>query len=153
MTRARSTAAVLSSISILCAAGGCAPAVSERAAVNGTVTVDGAPLPNGLIEFFPVDPRKGQPGGAAVENGRYAVSAEKGLFAGDYQVRIRADRPTDKRVWDGMGDEKWPASKKNYVAVTESYIPPRYNDRTTLTATIERGKVNEYNYDLRLDKK
>jgi hypothetical protein len=91
--------------------------------------------------------------GPAIENGHYAISAEKGLFAGDYQVRIRADRPTGKKVWGGMGDERAPDSKKNFVAVMESYIPAGYNDQSTLTATIEPGKVNECNYDLQLGKK
>jgi hypothetical protein len=153
MNRTRSLAATVLWVFILCIGGGCGPAATKRAAVKGRVMIDGAPLPNGLIEFIPVDKQKGQPGGSAIENGHYAISAENGLFAGDYQVRIRADRPTGKKVWDGMGDESWPASKKNFVNVMESYIPPRYNDRSTLTATIEPGKVNEWNYNLQLDKK
>jgi len=123
---------------------------SNRAAVKGKVTIDGAPLPNGLIEFMPQDKQSGQPGGSVIENGQYAISAEKGLLAGDYQVQIRADRPTGKKVWDGMGDERLPASKKNMVDVMESYVPARYNDRTELRAKIEPGKVNVCDFDLQL---
>jgi hypothetical protein len=132
---------------------GCGGEVSSRAAVKGTVTVDGAPLPQGSIEFTPLDPHHGQTAGAAIENGQYAIAADKGLFAGDYKVQIRADRPTGKKVWDGIGNERWPASKKNFVDVMEPYIPARYNSRSTLTAKIERGKVNECNYTLQLGKK
>ena len=52
-----------------------------------------------------------------------------------------------------MGDERWPASKKHYVDKMESYIPARYNDRTTLRVTIELGKVNVKDFDLQLPKK
>jgi hypothetical protein len=128
---------------------GCGEA-SQRAAVKGKVTVDGAPLPTGVIEFLPVDKQSGQPGGAAIEAGQYAISADKGLLAGEYLVQIRADRPTGKKVWDGMGDERWPASKKNFVDQMEAYIPARYNDRTELRARIESGKLNVYDFELQL---
>jgi hypothetical protein len=148
----RSWIAVFVFAFLLWTVGGCGPA-SDRAAVKGKVTIDGAPLPEGVIEFVPLDKQKGQPGGSAIENGQYAIAAEKGLASGDYLVQIRADRPTGKKVWDGMGDERWPASKKNYVNLTESYLPARYNDRSALKATIELGKVNVHDYDLQLDKK
>jgi hypothetical protein len=149
----RSILAILAVGGLPWAAAGCFGEVSPRAAVRGRVTLDGTPLPNGLIEFIPLDKQKGQPGGSAIENGLYAINADKGLFEGDYQVQIRADRPTGKKEWDGMGDERWPASKKHYVDVMESAIPARYNDRTTLKATIARGKVNECNFDLQTGKK
>ena len=132
---------------------GCGGEASKRAAVKGKITIDGAPLPNGVIEFLPLDKQSGQPGGSAIETGQYAISAEQGLLVGAYQVQIRADRPTGKKAWDGMGDERWPASKKNFVEQMESYVPARYNDRTELRAKIESGKVNVYDFDLQLGSK
>ena len=146
----RSLIAVLVLQSALWLVAGCGGGGSKRMAVHGKITVDGTPLPNGLIDFLPLDKQNGQPGGSAIEHGEYAISAEKGLLAGDYQVQIRADRPTGKKIWDGMGDERWPASKKNMVELMESYIPVRYNDRTELRAKIESGKANVHDFDLQL---
>jgi hypothetical protein len=151
MKRKRSCVALVLG-GILGTALGCARDVSNRAVVKGTIMIDGAPLPTGSIDFIPMD-KRGQPGGAAIEKGHYEISADKGLFAGDYKVQVQAQRPTGKKVWDGMGDERAPASKKNYVNVMESYIPAKYNNQSTLTATIEVDKVNECNFDIQLDKK
>jgi hypothetical protein len=149
----RAVTAVLVFGSVLCTVEGCAGRDSNRAAVNGKVTVDGTPIAEGLISFLPIDIANGQPGGSPIQDGQYSISADKGLLPGEYQVQIRANRGTGKKVWDGMGDEHWPASKKNYVEKMESYIPARYNDRTTLKATIELGKTNTYDFDLQLPKK
>jgi hypothetical protein len=133
--------------------GGCTRGPSDRGAVKGKVTVDGSPLAQGSIEFIPVDPKLGQTGATGIKDGQYAIAAERGLLAGEYQVQIRAERPTGRKHWDGMGDERRPASQKNYVDEMVSYIPAKYNDRTTLKAKIEPGKVNEYDYNLEVGKK
>jgi hypothetical protein len=125
---------------------------SERGAVRGRVTVNGAPLPEGEISFVGLGPNAGPSSGARIENGEYSITAEKGPVAGEYQVQIRAFRTTGRKIWDGMGDEHAPASKKNMVEEMESYLPARYNDKSELRVTIVAGKVNEYNFDLRLDK-
>jgi hypothetical protein len=117
------------------------------------VTIDGAPLPDGSIDFIPVDARAAQPAGARIDQGEYAIAADQGLLPGEYRVQIHAERSTGKKIWDGMGDERAPAGKKNMVDQLESYVPARYNSRTELKATIELGKVNECNYDLHLGKK
>src|SRR5262249_43246424 len=116
-------------------------------------TVDGSPLPQGSIEFIPLDPRMGQTGATGIKDGQYAISAERGLVAGEYRVQIRALKPTGKKYWDGMGDERRPASQKNYVEEMKPYIPARYNDQSTLKAKVEPGKVNEFDYNLEIGKK
>jgi hypothetical protein len=133
--------------------GGCTRGAADRGAVRGKVTVDGSPLPEGSIEFIPMDPRQGQTGSTGIKNGEYAIAAQGGLLPGEYQVQIRAERRTGKKHWDGMGDERRPASQKNYVEEMESYIPAKYNDRSTFKAKVEPGKVNEFNYNLEVGKK
>jgi hypothetical protein len=152
MKHNRSVVAILLLGTILGTVIGCGDDV-KRAAVKGKVTIDGTPLPDGVITFVPLDKANAQPGGSPIANGQYAISAANGLAAGEYQVQIRADRPTGKKEWDGMGDERLPASKKHYVDKMESYIPAQYNDRSTLQATVELGKVNVRDFDLHLPKK
>jgi hypothetical protein len=151
MKRLLTVTAVVILSCLLGTAGGCGG--SNRAAVKGKITIDGVPLPEGTIDFVPVDKSTGNTAGARVEKGDYAIRAEQGLFPGEYQVQVRADRPTSKKVWDGMGDDRAPASKKTLVEQMESYIPVRYNDRTELNAKIESGKVNVCDFDLQLGKK
>ena len=104
------------------AAGGCGG--SERGAVRGRVTV----------------------------NDEYRIDAARGPVAGEYRVQISAFRKTGKKVWDGMGDENAPASRKNYVEEVEPFIPAEYNEQSRLRAKIEGGKVNVCDFDLRLGK-
>jgi hypothetical protein len=126
---------------------------SPRAAVVGKVTIDGVALPEGSIDFVPLNPRAAQTAGARISQGEYEIAAEQGLLPGNYLVQIRAVRPTGKKVWDGMGDERAPASQKNMVDQIESYLPVRYNDRTELRAKIESGMVNRCDYALQRGKK
>jgi hypothetical protein len=135
---------------VLSTAWGCS--APNRAPVKGKVTVDSVPLPEGSIDFV-ADKGAAPTAGARIIKGEYAIVTEKGLLPGEYQVQIRAVRPTGKKIWDGMGDELAPASKKNMVDELESYVPARYNDQTELRAKIELGKVNVCDYDLTVGKK
>src|SRR5262245_18959841 len=124
---------------------------SQRAAVKGKVTVDGFPLPEGTISFVG-DPSAGPSAGDRIANGEYSIPADMGPLPGEYKVQIRAFRATGRKVWDGMGDDRAPASQKRMVEEMEPYLPAKYNDRTELRATIVGGKVNVCDFDLQLEK-
>ncbi len=128
---------------------GCAG--STRGAVQGKVTWDGDPLEEGEISFIPLDPKLGPTAGAPIRRGEYAIDAARGPVAGKYRVQINAFRKTGRKVWDGMGDEKAPAAQKNFVEEIEAFIPPRYNERSDLRATVEAGKVNHFDWPLKSD--
>jgi hypothetical protein len=123
---------------------------STRLPVSGTVTVDGQPLAGGEIAFAPASPGQGNSAGAAIERGKYSISADKGLLPGDYKVLIHAFRGTGKKTWDGMGEPTAPESQKKYVEQLEQYVPTRYNEATELTASIRPGKSNNVNFDLQI---
>ena len=117
---------------------------------NPRVTVSGQPLQNGQISFVPLDPKIGPTAGAVVSAGEYQVDAARGPVAGEYQVQINAMHKTGKKIWDGMGDENAPASKKNYVEQVEELIPPKYNSATELRVKIKAGEVNVYDVDVNI---
>jgi len=146
MLRAALFIAVLTATAAACA--GCNR--SARLPVSGTVTVDGQPLASGEIAFAPAAPGQGNTAGAAIERGKYSISAEQGLLPGDYKVSIHAFRGTGKKNWDGMGEPTAPESQKKYVEQLEQYIPPRYNDATELTASLRSGKSNNLNFELQI---
>jgi hypothetical protein len=132
---------------LVLATGGCGG--SNRGAVQGKVTFNGAPLKEGQISFVPLDPSLGPTAGATVTDGEYRINASRGPVAGEYQVQINAFRKTGKKIWDGMGDEKAPANQKNYVEEVMAIIPARYNAASELRATIKAGEVNVYDFELK----
>jgi hypothetical protein len=123
---------------------------SARLPVSGTVAVDGQPLASGEIAFAPASPGQGNSAGAAIERGKYSISAEQGLLPGDYKVSIHAFRGTGRKTWDGMGEPTAPESQKKYVEQLEQYIPSRYNEATELTASVRSGKSKDLNFDLQI---
>ncbi len=112
---------------------GCGSSGPDRFAVSGGVTFDGAPLADGEIQFRPDATTKGPTIASRIENGAYAIPAERGPVAGAYTVLISAERPTGRKVRaDILGD----ATTNQY----EQYVPPRYNAKSTLRAEVDSDR-------------
>jgi hypothetical protein len=128
------TCAPLAVIALLAVgANGCGRSGPERFAVGGQVTLDGAPLPDGEIVFRPDPSTSGPTAAGRIENGAYFIPVERGPVAGKYSVSITAERPTGRRVRaDILGEAT--------AEQTEQYLPPQYNERTTLEATIDQDR-------------
>lgn len=62
----------------------------ERVAVNGAVTLNGEPVPNGVIRFAPSAGTTGPMASAMITDGQYQIPREQGPVAGSYEVRIHA---------------------------------------------------------------
>src|SRR3954465_12715974 len=58
-----------------------------RQAVSGEVTMDGAPLPNGTIQFTPATELP-TPALVPIEGGNYSIPKDRGLVPGSYKVSI-----------------------------------------------------------------
>jgi len=110
----------------------------KRMAVKGTVTLDGKPLPTGTIALLAT--QEGQrPSGGPIVDGKYDISVDQGPNAGKYRVEIRSLQPTGKKVADpDMG---------GMIDVMAEKLPPRYHDKSILTATFEEGKT-DYPFEL-----
>lgn len=102
------------------------------AEVSGSVTLDGAPLPEGEILFIAPD-NGSAPTAGKITNGRFTVRASYGTK----KVQINATRDTGRKEIDG-----WP--------IRESIIPEEYNSRTGLTADVQSGGRNEFTFDLKM---
>ena len=116
-------------VAILTAAG-----CTRRADVGGVVTLDGKPLPTGVVTFTPAS--GGATGYAAIgEDGRYTVQtgASAGLPPGEYVVTVAANGPAATDSQPGPG----PISDGIRPLVT----PQRYADRaeSPLRATLQSG--------------
>ena len=99
--------------------------------VSGTVTWNGEPLPAGDVYFRPADPGGGTEAGKVVA-GRFRFRARPGKK----RVEIRASRLVPGR--------KTPMGSPLRL----EYIPPRYNDQSTLSAEVSPGGGNEYEFKL-----
>lgn len=96
--------------------------------VSGTVTLDGVPLENGTISFYPTA-NSGQTAGGGIQNGQFTVDASPG----EMTVLISANKVVGKNKMfkDGPETDK----------VVE-LIPARYNKTSELKVTLKPG-VNE----------
>jgi hypothetical protein len=114
-------------------AGGCGQ--PPRAKVHGTVTLDGKPIKDGSIEFFPVD-GNGQTAGVAIRDGTYSVDAS----VGEMKVSIRAVEVIGQR-------KAYDTPDSPMIEDVRNTIPARYNTQSELKKTLAAGD-NEVNFEL-----
>jgi hypothetical protein len=112
----------------------------DRQAIQGNVTLDGSPLPNGEIVFIPSAGTTGPTAGSEIKNGGYSVSAANGTSAGVFRVEINAMRKTGRKISTPHG----PA-----IEHTANYIPKRYNEASQLKAEVKSGEMNVIDFELR----
>ncbi len=121
-----------------------------RQSLEGTVTLDGQPLPAGDITFFPVPGTPGPTAGGKIVEGCFSISAKGGTMAGTFRVQITASRKTGKQVFDATAQMMDPNAKNGMIDQYEQYIPPQYNQQSELTADVVQGGKNVFNFPLRL---
>lgn len=104
---------------------------SGKPIVTGVVTLDGKPLENGTIQFFPVA-GDGQTSAATLAaDGSYRMEASPTKM----KVVIHAVKIVGKRkMYEGQADSPT-------IDLTEELVPARYSDmnKTELTYTVTNG--------------
>ncbi|QEL20827.1 hypothetical protein [Limnoglobus roseus] len=93
MKRFRRTATAVAAgllFSLLGSLTGCGGAASTA---QGMVTVEGIPVGSGSVKFVPEGDPKGQAAAGAIKDGKYEVTADRGLTAGKYKVEIAWQKP------------------------------------------------------------
>jgi hypothetical protein len=150
----RSTYHLLLGLVLGIATTGCAGSGDDlpRQPVSGTVTMDGQPLPEGVIQFSPTrDTTKGPVVGANAEikDGQFSIPREEGLVSGSYKVSIshaelkeaKAKGKTSTNV-----DTKIPSRTKE---IGPELIPARYNTESELKTEIKPGGGRDLKFDLK----
>ena len=106
---------------------------SDVGYVEGTVTMDGSPLPDAMVTF---QPESGRPSyGRTDANGRYELvytRNEKGAVPGKHTVSISTLQGGDPDAGGELVPEK---------------VPAKYNTRTELTREVQAGS-NEFDFEL-----
>lgn len=101
----------------------------RRGAVQGTVSLAGTPIADGLIRFIPTGGTTGAMVDAPIKAGSFALSQPAGPCVGTQRVEIFAFLKTGKMVVeDGEETEE-----------IKQLVPSRYNTRSELTVTIQEG--------------
>ncbi len=118
---------------LFCSAAGCGPTGPKLYPVNGTVTWNGEPLPEGDIIFAPATPGDVEDAGKVVA-GKFAFEARPGAK----KVKITANR------------SEGPVDPQMGLAPRVQYIPPKYSsaEKTTLTAEVTENGKNEFDFPL-----
>jgi hypothetical protein len=131
---------------------GCSDPYAGRMEVSGSVTLEGKPLPDGSILFFPLDQQE-TPGGAPIVNGEYDIPRQNGLKPGKYLVRITSgDGKTMARV--GARRDKNPPKEQAAAPggstniVSMDRIPEEWNIRSKQEREVKANSVNRFNFDI-----
>ncbi len=111
-----------------------------RVAIEGTVTLDGRPLHEAQIAFFPMPGCTGPTVGGDIIDGRFAIPADKGPLAGNYRVVINKSGPTGRQVRD--------LRRNTIIDEYAQILPARYNERTELEAEVTAGGPNRFEFAL-----
>ena len=121
---------------------GCGPQ-SDRLAISGKITLNGAPLDSGSIRFTSVAGQKLFASGAVVENGEFDIPQEKGLPPGTYQLEISArDTNAPPVVYRGApGEPPLPPT-------APERIPPEYNTNSKHTIEVTADGDNHFVFDI-----
>ena len=122
---------------------GCGGDPLGRQPVSGTVSVNGAPLEKGTVNFQPIE--KGIGSGGRVEGGKYAIARKDGLPVGKYRVTINAPTPGSAQA-----DANAPPGEP--PPPPQELIPEDWNTKSEHTVDITSGK-NEHNFEVQAKKK
>ena len=118
----------------------------ERAAVSGTVDLDGAPLPFGTITFKATG--DGRTANGTIEQGAYSIPEELGPNVGQYMVEIRGYAKSPADLGEGEGGEE--EEEEQEFDLGPEVVPQNYNTTTTLEVEIVSGS-NTHDFPLKKD--
>lgn len=113
---------------------GCGGSKFPTATVEGSVSVNGQPVAEGIISFVPLEVREAKEAVAEIRDGKYRAT---GVLQGRVLVRFQAVKETGRVIHDpveGSGPEK------------VSIIPPQYEKGIELTI---KSSKETHDFDLR----
>jgi len=132
LNSARHLAATAVAAIVLVGLAGCGSG-SGVAPVSGTVTLDGTPLVDALVSFYPEEGRLST--GKTDSSGHYELvytNDQMGAKVGKHTVKITT------AVVEGEGGGKPPKEK----------VPAKYNTESQLTVDVTSGSNSNTNFDL-----
>ena len=116
---------------------------SDRLAVSGDVTLDGAPLDQGSIRLTSTGSGKLFASGAMIHEGKFHVPQDKGLPPGTFRVEISSpDTAAPLVVYKGAPGEP------TLPPTAPERIPPEFNSNSKQTVELTTGGDNHFKFDI-----
>ena len=110
---------------------------NDRLGVSGTIAVNGKPIESGAISFRPAPGNSGSSSGGQIRQGRFQLTAQRGLVPGKYLVAVQAFQPTGRTIKDGQSGQ-----------MVAEQAEVKYNEAGKLEATVTAGKENQFDFQL-----
>ena len=104
-----------------------------RQSISGLIRLDGRPLPEGIVHYYPRSsggPRPAVVGGAMVRNGRFSIPRELGLIPGRYRVAVFSATTAQRKRENG-------SVPGNATTSAPEMIPAKYNSQSSLEIEIK----------------
>lgn len=121
---------------------GCGGGADGHYPVSGSVNFGGSPLASGRISFQPTGENGASSAATAVVDGKYSISADKGLVPGSYSVIFTITEKTgEKKSYTKLSGEVIEYEE------TVTYVPPEWGEQSTQTVTVE-AKKNVFDFDV-----
>lgn len=114
----------------------------SRGSVRGRIQLDGTPIEQGHISFYPIRDTKGPVVGGSISAGKYSLSSSTGPVIGWNRLEISWKRKTGRKVPAGS-----PRPAGSMVDEITEAVPEKYNTESTLEHEVKAGK-NVFNLDL-----
>ncbi len=111
--------------------------------VQGNITLEGRPLPGGIIVFEPVD-KNGATAGGKIREGRYELTGKAAVPPGEKIVRISGIFKTGRQI--EVGPPAPPGTMTDEVE--HIAIPASYNQSSTLRCNVVAGEMNQHDFEL-----
>lgn len=120
---------------------GCGPSGPPRAEVSGVVTLNGQPVSEGSINFFPTEGNTGPEAGGAIRDGKYHIPRAQGPVLGKNRVELRSFQKSGRRIQDPTAPPGTMTEEINNV------FPAEFNRDSKLVRDIQPGK-NDLPFEL-----
>lgn len=113
--------------------------------ISGTVTLDGAPLEHGIVQFYSATPKtNSMVSSTTIRMGEFQLDPKGGLPPGTYKAAISSIKTSGSNS-NGSGD------KMDAADTAIEVIPSKYNTETELTCEIVPGKPTTVHFELSSD--
>jgi hypothetical protein len=120
---------------------GCGPDGPQRAEVSGTVNLDGEPVAEGAINFFPTEGTKGPEAGTEIRDGKFHINRSQGPVVGRHRIVLTKFGDTGQEMQDPT---KPPGTM---MKVRGNVMPPQFGDNSTLVREV-KPSGNKFEFDI-----
>ncbi len=121
---------------------GCGPAGPTRAEVSGIVLLNGDPVSEGSINFFPTEGNKGPEAGGAIRDGKYHIPRSQGPVIGKNRVELRSFQKSGRQIQDPT------APPGTLIEEITNVFPAEFNTDSMLVREVLKGK-NEMAFEIK----